>query len=147
METTGGFDRKSEIAGGFDRKSETTGGFDRKSEIAGGSDRKSENLLVDPIENLKIVSNRTHLTQEHVDRAFKEKSEILSSLLAQKTSVKLVSSHVIKAEGKQRTRAGCNSSAEDQAEVEDKAEQAEWLQIWGMHPRKSEKVTSNRRVV
>ena len=35
---------------------------------------------------------------------------------------------MIKAEGKQRTRAGCNSSAEDQAEVEDKAEQAEWLQ-------------------
>ena len=48
----------------------------------------------------------------------------MSSLLAQKTSVKLVSSHVIKAEGKQRTRAGCNSSAEDQAEVEDKAEQS-----------------------
>ena len=86
---------------------------------------------MDLIEDLKIVSNRTHLTQEHVDRAFKEKSENLSSLLAQKTSVKLVSSHVIKAEGKQRTRAGCNSSAEDQAEVEDKAEQAEWPQSGG----------------
>lgn len=31
---------------------------------------------------------------------------------------------MIKAEGKKRTRAGCNSSSEDQAEVEDKAEQA-----------------------
>ena len=36
---------------------------------------------------------------------------------------------MIKAEGKQRARVGCNSSAEDQAEVEDKAEQAKWLQV------------------
>ena len=40
-----------------------------------------------------------------------------------------------KAEGKQRGKVGCNSSAEDQAEVEDKAEQANWLQTRRPPPR------------
>ena len=71
-----------------------------------------------------------------------KKSEFLP---AHPKDIDKVNSHVIKAEGKQRTRTGCNGSMEDQGEVEDKAEQAKWLQTRRLPVRKSEKVT--RRAV